>query len=76
MNTLIHRGHKIVMSERPAVTPRFQECDVFSGSNFLIGYVWQALSANRTQADLVEEAKWVVDDYILFKEEQSARRVA
>ena len=73
MNILLYKSHKIVMTERPC----FQEADIYSGGGgFLIGYVFQSLSGNRTQADLIEEAKWVVDDYILFKEEQSARRVS
>lgn len=70
MTIELYRDHKIVMSERP----NFQEADIFSGSTYMIAYVYQSLSGNRTQDDLLDECYNVIDEHITWKEETSARR--
>jgi len=64
MNRLTYRDHVMIFSERP----NFYEADVFSASQFQIAYISRAKSQETTQADLIEECRHVIDEWIARKE--------
>lgn len=64
MNRLTYRDHVMTFTERPD----FFDVDILTKANFQIAYISRAKTQETTQADLIEECRHVIDEWIERKQ--------